>query len=62
MESLRGRTSGMAIPSYIVNGPGGLGKTPVLPNYLQYIGRDKAYFRNWNGVPFEIENKFDDIE
>lgn len=58
MESLRGYTSGLAIPTYIVNGTGGLGKTPLLPNYLLYIGRDKAVFRNWEGQIFEIENTF----
>jgi len=57
MESLRGRTSGMAIPTYIVNGPGGLGKTPILPNYLMYIGTEKAVFRNWEGKTFKIDNK-----
>ena len=57
MESLRGRTSGMAIPTYIVNGIGGLGKTPILPNYLLSLGSDKAVFRNWEGKIFEIENK-----
>lgn len=56
MESLRGRTSGMAIPTYIVNGPKGLGKTPILPNYLSYIGNGKAVFRNWEGKSFEIKN------
>jgi glutamate 2,3-aminomutase len=56
MESLRGSTSGLAIPTYIVNGPGGLGKTPLLPNYLLYIGSDKAVFRSWEGQLFEIEN------
>lgn len=56
MESLRGRTSGMAIPTYIVNGTEGLGKTPILPNYLMYLGKDKAVFRNWQGEFFEIEN------
>lgn len=58
MESLRGSTSGLAIPTYIVNGTGGLGKTPLLPNYLLYIGREKAVFRNWQGRIFEIENSF----
>lgn len=57
MESLRGRTSGMAVPTYIVNGPGGLGKTPILPNYLMYLGADRAVFRNWEGKTFEIDNK-----
>jgi len=58
MESLRGRTSGMAIPSYIVNGSKGMGKTPILPNYLLYIGKDKAHFRNWRGESFSIKNNF----
>ncbi|MFO7610874.1 MAG: KamA family radical SAM protein [Clostridia bacterium] len=57
IESLRGRTSGLAIPTYIVNGADGLGKTPLLPNYLLYIGRDKAVLRNWDGVIFSSENK-----
>lgn len=33
MEQLRGFTFGMAIPTYIINAPGGFGKTPILPNY-----------------------------
>jgi len=56
MESLRGRTSGMAIPTYIINGPKGMGKTPILPNYLMYLGKDKAAFRNWQGEYFEVVN------
>ncbi|NLX77982.1 MAG: KamA family radical SAM protein [Clostridiaceae bacterium] len=56
MESLRGRTSGLAIPTYIINGPKGLGKTPIMPNYLLCLGKDKATFRNWQGKSFEIEN------
>jgi glutamate 2,3-aminomutase len=58
MESLRGFTSGLAVPTYIVNGTGGLGKTPLIPNYLLYIGTDKAVFRNWEGRTFEIDNQF----
>ncbi|MFA0815503.1 MAG: KamA family radical SAM protein [Anaerofustis sp.] len=57
MESLRGRTSGLAIPTYIVNGPKGLGKTPIMPNYLLSLGKHKAVFRNWEGKMFEIENE-----
>lgn len=56
MESLRGRTSGMAIPTYIINGPKGMGKTPILPNYLMYLGKDMAAFRNWQGEYFEVKN------
>ncbi|QSX08992.1 KamA family radical SAM protein [Alkalibacter rhizosphaerae] len=57
MESLRGRTSGMAIPTYIVNGSEGMGKTPIMPNYLLYMGKDKVVMRNWEGRPFQVENK-----
>lgn len=56
IESLRGRTSGMAIPTYIINGPKGMGKTPILPNYLMCLGKEKATFRNWQGHFFEVEN------
>lgn len=56
MEGLRGFTSGLAVPTYIVNGPGGLGKTPLIPNYLLYIGKDKAVFRNWENKTFEVDN------
>ena len=56
MESLRGRTSGLAIPTYIINGPSGLGKTPIMPNYILYLGKDIAAFRNWQGKFFEVGN------
>lgn len=62
MESLRGRTSGMAIPTYIVNAPGGMGKTPILPNYVLCLGKDKALLRNWEGKSFEISNSSNDKE
>jgi len=59
MDSLRGFTSGMAVPYYVLNGPGGLGKTPVLPEYLLYMNEDMAIFRNWEGKLFETKNKKD---
>ena len=34
MEKLRGYTSGLAVPTYIINAPNGYGKTPVLPQYM----------------------------
>lgn len=56
MERLRGYTSGLAVPTYIVNGPGGLGKTPINPNYMLYLAKNRAVFRSWNGEIFGIEN------
>jgi glutamate 2,3-aminomutase len=56
MEHLRGRTSGMAIPTYIINAPGGAGKTPILPTYLVSRGHDTITFRTWEGKMFRYKN------
>lgn len=56
MEHLRGRTSGMAIPTYIINAPGGAGKTPILPTYLVSRGHDSIAFRTWEGKMFRYKN------
>ncbi len=47
MEYLRGYTSGLAIPTYIINAPHGYGKTPLLPTYLVGIGKDFIKIRTW---------------
>ncbi|MGI6168988.1 MAG: KamA family radical SAM protein, partial [Christensenellales bacterium] len=57
MEYLRGNTSGMAIPTYIVNAPGGLGKTPILPQYLQEIAPEKILLKTWEGRLVEYPNQ-----
>ena len=49
MESLRGHTSGYAVPVYAVDLPGGGGKVPVMPNYLISMSHDRAVFRNFEG-------------
>ena len=56
MEYLRGYTSGMAIPTYIVNAPGGKGKTPILPEYLISRGKDYLLIRTWEGEVLKHEN------
>ncbi|MDD2375089.1 MAG: lysine 2,3-aminomutase [Eubacteriales bacterium] len=50
MESLRGHTSGFAVPTYVVDAPGGGGKIPVAPNYLVSWSTNKAILRNFEGV------------
>jgi len=49
MEALRGHTSGYAIPTYVVDAPGGGGKIPVMPNYLISQSADKVVLRNYEG-------------
>jgi lysine 2,3-aminomutase len=49
MEALRGHTSGYAVPTYVVDAPGGGGKIPVMPNYLISYSDHKVVLRNFEG-------------
>ncbi|MFW5941607.1 MAG: lysine 2,3-aminomutase [Chloroflexota bacterium] len=49
MEGLRGHTSGYAVPTYVVDAPGGGGKIPVAPNYVLAQSPDKVVLRNFEG-------------
>jgi lysine 2,3-aminomutase len=49
MEGLRGHTSGYAVPTYVVDAPGGGGKIPVMPNYLISYSDHKVILRNFEG-------------
>jgi len=50
VENLRGHTSGMAVPTFVVDAPGGGGKTPVMPNYLISMNDKRVVLRNYEGV------------
>ncbi|MGF7058925.1 lysine 2,3-aminomutase [Brassicibacter mesophilus] len=50
IEGLRGHTSGYAVPTFVVDAPGGGGKTPVMPNYVISMSPHKVILRNFEGV------------
>jgi lysine 2,3-aminomutase len=50
MESLIGHTSGFAVPTYVIDAPGGGGKIPVMPNYIISWSTNKVILRNYEGV------------
>lgn len=50
MESLIGHTSGFAVPTYVIDAPGGGGKIPLSPNYLISLSTNKVVLRNYEGV------------
>lgn len=50
IEGLRGHTSGYAVPTFVVDAPGGGGKTPVMPNYVISQSPRKVILRNFEGV------------
>jgi lysine 2,3-aminomutase len=53
MESLRGHTTGYAIPQYVIDAPGGGGKVPVNPEYVLSHNKDRVVIRNFEGKVFE---------
>jgi len=50
IEGLRGHTSGYAVPTFVVDAPGGGGKTPVMPQYVISQSPSKVVLRNFEGV------------
>lgn len=50
IEGLRGHISGLAIPTFVVDAPGGGGKIPVMPTYLISSAPGKVVLRNFEGV------------
>lgn len=50
MENLRGHTSGYCVPTFVVDAPGGGGKTPVMPNYVLSQSPSRMVLRNYEGV------------
>ncbi len=53
VEKLRGHTTGYAIPTYVIDAPGGGGKIPVEPDYVMARGKGKIVLRNYEGKMFE---------
>ena len=49
IEALRGHTSGFAVPTYVVDAPGGGGKIPLAPQYLISQSDQRVVLRNYEG-------------
>lgn len=50
IENLRGWTSGLAVPHFVVDSPGGGGKIPLLPQYIVEKDGKKLVLRNFRGT------------
>ena len=50
IEALRCHTSGFCVPTFVVDAPGGGGKTPVMPQYVISQSPPKVILRNYEGV------------
>lgn len=56
IEGMRGHTSGLAIPTFVVDLPGGGGKVPLQPNYVLSQTEDQLVARNYEGKVFTFRN------
>lgn len=50
IEGLRGHTSGICIPTFVIDAPGGAGKIPLMPQYVISQSPTKTILRNYEGV------------
>jgi len=62
IRSLRGHTTGYAIPQYVIDAPGGGGKVPINPEYVESISDDLIVFRNYEGRSFQYPLKSTGLE
>jgi len=52
IRALRGWTSGLAVPHFVIDAPGGGGKIPLLPEYVESLSDDAVVLRNYAGQRF----------
>jgi lysine 2,3-aminomutase len=57
IRALRGNTTGYAVPQYCIDAPGGGGKVPVNPDYVESITDDEVVFRNFEGKQFRYPQR-----
>jgi lysine 2,3-aminomutase len=57
IKGLRGFTSGYAVPTFVVDAPGGGGKIPLLPNYVVEHNDEHIVMRNYKGMLCEYPEK-----
>lgn len=62
MDQLRGHTSGYAIPTYVIDAPGGGGKIPVTPDYILAQTANRIVLRNYEGKIFEYPDYDDNAQ
>ena len=56
IRGLRGSTTGYAIPQFVIDAPGGGGKIPINPDYVERINNGIWYLKNFEGKLFEYQS------
>lgn len=56
MKNIRGYISGYAVPAFVIDAPGGGGKTPVNPDYIMSLDDSGAVLKNYLGEIYTYPN------
>ena len=56
IKGLRGATTGYAIPQFVIDAPGGGGKIPINPNFVQKVDKKLWLLKNFEGKVFEYQS------
>jgi len=57
IKAIQGFTSGLCVPHFVIDSPGGGGKIPILPQYVQEITPEKIILCNFKGKKYEYPTK-----
>jgi lysine 2,3-aminomutase len=57
IRGLRGHTTGYSIPQFVIDAPGGGGKVPINPDYVERITGHEVVFRNYEGLQYRYPIK-----
>jgi lysine 2,3-aminomutase len=52
IRALRGHSTGYAVPQFVIDAPGGGGKVPINPEYVEAITDEAVVMRNFEGKRF----------
>jgi len=61
IRGMRGYTSGLAVPTFVIDLPGGGGKVPVQPDYTLTQAGDELFITNYQGHLFRCHNPKDGL-
>ncbi len=53
IKGIRGYTSGLCVPHFVIDAPGGGGKIPLLPEYVKRVGKKKVVLKNYKDKKYE---------
>lgn len=61
IQALRGHISGLGVPHFVIDSPGGGGKIPLLPHYIQKMNDKEVVMKNYKGETYVYPQVQDDM-